>query len=179
MKTLRNSELIFGKSIELNKEEKLVKLKNNLENLLFNLESKKDELHTYLKESELQINTIKNQLHILNNHLYEEESIKNKRKEDDSMLHSVRFLDQTKSEEYKDNEEDDDDEEEDDEEEDDEEEDDDDDIENRIMANIDPNLARLLGMDVKEETKSDWVPPSFSGLHNSSRNSTYDHLYKK
>jgi hypothetical protein len=54
-----------------------------------------------------------------------------------------------------------------------------DDIEEQIMANIDPNLARLLGMEVQEETKSDWVPPSFSGLHNSKRNSMYDHIYKK
>ena len=160
----------------MNKEEKLRKLKYNLENLLFNLESKKDELYTYLKESELQINTIKNQLDILNNHLYEEqESIQNKRKEDHSLLHSVRSLDRTKSEEYKDNEEYD--EEDGESEEDDESEEDN--IEDRIMANIDPNLARLLGIEVKEETKSDWVPPSFSGLHNSSRNSTYDHLYKK
>ncbi len=143
----------------MNKEEKLVKLKNNLENLLFNLESKKDELYIYLKESELQTNTIKNQLQILNNHLYEQnESRQNK---------NIK-------EEYKDDEEDDDyDEEEEDENSDEE------DIEDRIMANIDPNLARLLGMEVKEETKSDWVPPSFSGLHNSSRNSAYDHLYKK
>ncbi len=148
----------------MNKEEKLVKLKNNLENLLYNLETKKDELHTYLKESELQINTIKNQLHILNNHLYEEESIKNKTKkeykneqkyddteniEDDDYTQSIEDYDDTES------------------------------IEDRIMANIDPNLARLLGMEVKEETKSDWTPPSFSGLHNSSRNSTYDNLYKK
>ena len=140
----------------MNKEDKLVQLKYNLENLLSNLEHKKDELYTYLKESELQINTIKNQLHILNNHLYEQnESIQNINIE---------------SKEEDDEEEDDDE---------DEDEDEDDDIENRIMANIDPNLARLLGMEVKEETKSDWVPPSFSGLQNSSRNSMYDHIYKK
>ncbi len=147
----------------MNKEEKLVKLKNNLENLLFNLESKKDELHTYLKESELQINTIKNQLHILNNHLYEEESIKNKTKEEykDDDTESIEDGEDEDGEE------------------DDTESIEEDDIEDRIMANIDPNLARLLGMEVKEETKSDWVPPSFSGLYNSSRNSAYDHLYKK
>ncbi len=148
----------------MNKEEKLVKLKHNLENLLFNLESKKDELYTYLKESELQINTIKNQLHILNNHLYEQ----------NESMQNINIEEKKNEEKEEDDEEDD--EEEDYEEEDDEKEDD---IENRIMANIDPNLARLLGMEVKEETKSDWVPPSFSGLHNSSRNSMYDHLYKK
>ncbi len=136
-----------------NKEEKLYKLKNNLEDLLFNLEHKKDELSTYLKESELQINTIKNQLHILNNHLYEKEEIKEDTK-------SIEEEDEDYDEEE-------------------EEESDEDDIEGRIMANIDPNLARLLGMDVKDETKSDWVPPSFSGLHNSQRNSVYDHMYKK
>lgn len=141
----------------MNKEEKLYKLKNKLEDLLCNLEGKKDELSTYLKESELQINTIKNQLHILNNHLYE----KDETKED------------TKSIEEEDGE---------DEEEEDEDDEEEEDIEGRIMANIDPNLACLLGINiehVQEKTKSDWVPPSFSGLHNSQRNSMYDHIYKK
>ncbi len=140
-----------------NKEEKLYKLKNKLENLLFNLEGKKNELSTYLKESELQINTIKNQLHILNNHLYEINESKDKKSE----------------EEYS--------EEEDSEEEDSEEEEskEEDDIEERIMANIDPNLARLLGIEIQQETKSYWIPPSFSGLHNSQRNSIYDNIYKK
>ncbi len=70
-------------------------------------------------------------------------------------------------------------EEEDDEEEEDEEDDESEDGEDRIFANMDPNLARLLGMEVKEEeTKSDWVPPSFSGLQNSSRNHFYDQQRK-
>jgi hypothetical protein len=139
-----------------NKEEKLYKLKNNLEDLLSNLENKKNELSTYLKESELQINTIKNQLHILNNHLYEKEETKEK--EDASEAGEEEDYASEAGEE---------------------ESEDDNDIEERIMANIDPNLARLLGMEVQEETKSDWVPPSFSGLHNSQRNSMYDHIYKK
>jgi hypothetical protein len=144
----------------MNQENKLFILKNKLEHLLNQLEDKKYELHTYLKESELQINTIKNQLQLLNNHLYEKE--------------------ESKIEEIQDNQQDDQDE--DDQDDYDEEEDEDDDIEGRIMANIDPNLARLLGMEVEnvqEETKSNWVPPSFSGLHNSQRNSIYDHMYKK
>ncbi len=141
----------------INKETKLFTLRNKLENLLSNLEHKKDELYTYLRESELQINTIKNQLHILNNHLYEINESKDKKSE----------------EEYS--------EEEDSEEEDSEEEEskEEDDIEERIMANIDPNLARLLGIEIQQETKSYWIPPSFSGLHNSQRNSIYDNIYKK
>ncbi len=137
-----------------NKETSLFILKNKLEDLLNNLEHKKDELSTYLKESELQINTIKNQLHILNNHLYEKEETKSESKEDED------YDDESEEESEEESE-------------------DDNDIEERIMANIDPNLARLLGMDIKEEIKSDWVPPSFSGLHNSQRNATYDHIYKK
>ncbi len=141
----------------MNKEEKLVKLKNNLENLLYNLESKKDELHTYLKESELQINTIKNQLHILNNHLYEIEESKNEKSEEEDSEEEDSEEEESQEEESEEE----------------------DDIEGRIMANIDPNLARLLGIEVQEETKSDWIPPSFSGLHNSQRNSIYDNIYKK
>lgn len=34
--------------------------------------------------------------------------------------------------------------------------------------NLDPSLARMMGIFV-EEQKSDWKPPSFSGLHNSER----------
>ncbi len=142
-----------------NKEEKLYKLKNKLENLLFNLEGKKNELSTYLKESELQINTIKNQLHILNNHLYEKEEIKEDASEAGEEDASEAGEDDA-SEAGEESE-------------------DEDDIEGRIMANIDPNLARLLGIKVEQETKSDWVPPSFSGLHNSQRNSIYDNIYKK
>jgi hypothetical protein len=151
----------------MNKEEKLYKLKNKLEDLLYNLEYKKNELSTYLKESELQINTIKNQLHILNNHLYEKEEIKEEIKEDASEAGE----DEEDASEAGEDEEDD--------EEEDASEAGEDDIEGRIMANIDPNLARLLGIKVQEETKSDWVPPSFSGLHNSQRNSIYDNIYKK
>jgi hypothetical protein len=59
----------------VNKETKLFTLKNKLEDLLFNLHHKKDELYTYLKESELQINTIKNQLHILKIYFYKYKAI--------------------------------------------------------------------------------------------------------
>ncbi len=150
-----------------NKEEKLYKLKNKLENLLFNLEGKKNELSTYLKESELQINTIKNQLHILNNHLYEKEEIK-----EDASEAGEEDASEAGEEDASEAGEDD-------ASEAGEESEDEDDIEGRIMANIDPNLARLLGIKVEQETKSDWVPPSFSGLHNSQRNSIYDNIYKK
>ncbi len=138
----------------INKETKLFTLKNKLEDLLFNLQHKKDELYTYLKESELQINTIKNQLHILNNHLYEIEESKDEKSENEENTSEEEESEEEESEEE-------------------------DDIEGRIMANIDPNLARLLGIEVEQETKSDWIPPSFSGLHNSQRNSIYDNIYKK
>jgi hypothetical protein len=138
----------------INKETKLFTLKNKLEDLLSNLEHKKDELYTYLRESELQINTIKNQLHILNNHLYEIEESKDEKSENEENASEEEESEEEYSEEE-------------------------DDIEGRIMANIDPNLARLLGIEVEQETKSDWIPPSFSGLHNSQRNSIYDNIYKK
>ncbi len=138
----------------INKETKLFTLKNKLEDLLFNLQHKKDELYTYLKESELQINTIKNQLHILNNHLYEIEESKDEKSKNEENTSEEEESEEEESEEE-------------------------DDIEGRIMANIDPNLARLLGIEVEQETKSDWIPPSFSGLHNSQRNSIYDNIYKK
>ncbi len=138
----------------INKETKLFTLKNKLEDLLFNLQHKKDELYTYLKESELQINTIKNQLHILNNHLYEIEESKDEKSKNEENTSEEEESEEEESEEE-------------------------DDIEGRIMANIDPNLARLLGIEIQQETKSDWIPPSFSGLDNSQRNSIYDNIYKK
>ncbi len=148
----------------INKETKLFTLKNKLEDLLFNLQHKKDELYTYLKESELQINTIKNQLHILNNHLYEIEESKDEKSENEKNTSEEEESEEEESEEEESEEE---------------ESEEEDDIEGRIMANIDPNLARLLGIEIQQETKSDWIPPSFSGLDNSQRNSIYDNIYKK
>ncbi len=63
-----------------------------------------------------------------------------------------------------------------------EEEDDEYDVSN-IVTRMDPALAKLVGLNIKEEeTKTDWKPPSFSGLNNSERISDkndFDHFYNK
>ncbi len=133
---------------------KVSEIKNKLESLLSDLESKKKDIKDFIYHIDTKINTIKNQLELINNNIetnvskneYKNSQDKNEYKysEDKNYYDDESENDNMEDEELEDNE--------------------------TILANLDPNLAKLLGMDVKESDYiTDWKPPNFSGLSNSER----------
>ncbi len=130
------------------------------------LEEKKRDIKEYIKDLDTKINTINNQINLANKelNLIDDHLDKNKSKNNNNNDNNKTRLDYRMTNEYSYSG---------DEYSDDSDEEDDEDnnyYDNIILANMDPNLAKLLGIEVNEnDYKTDWKPPSFSGLNNSER----------